>query len=248
MDTVIDGGAPTVAVIIVAGGKGSRMGGPENKLFLPLGDSCILGETLKVWQNIPAVGQVVVVCAEGEEAQVSDLCRKEQLTKVKHIVLGGKERQDSVWQGLLYLQSQTPPPDFVAVHDGARPFYDGRAFSGFLQTVRGSGAAGGILAVAVQDTIKTVSDERITATVPREHLAAAQTPQLFRFATLFQCYEKVLEEGASCTDDASVLEWCGRDVLVYGGQKENMKITTPEDYDYAQYLLAKRRKVAGVCE
>lgn len=248
MSEVTYDAAPSVAVIIVAGGKGSRMGSAENKLFLPLGDSCILGETLNLWQRIPQVGQIVVVCADGEETRVAAICKEQGIRKAVLPITGGKERQDSVWQGLLYLQSRTPPPDFVAVHDGARPFYDGRTFDDFLQTVVESGAGGGILAVAVQDTIKTVSEGYITATRPREHLATAQTPQLFHFPTLFQCYEKVIEEGALCTDDASVLEWCGRDVLIYPGQKENIKITTPEDYDYGLYLSAKRRKGAGVCE
>ena len=248
MSEVTYDAAPSVAVIIVAGGKGSRMGGNENKLFLPLGDSCILGETLRVWQGISQVGQSVVVCADGEREIVSNLCRKQQITKAVLPVIGGKERQDSVWQGLVYLQSRTPPPDFVAIHDGARPFYDGRTFGDFLQTVVREKAAGGVLAVAVQDTVKTVAAGCIMATIPREHLVAAQTPQLFHFSTLFRCYEKALEEGAVCTDDASVLEWCGRDVLVYAGQKENMKITTPEDYDYALYLSARRKKEAGICE
>ena len=101
MTTVTDGGTSSVAVIIVAGGKGSRMGGNENKLFLPLGDSCILGETLRVWQGISQVGQIVVVCADGEREIVSNLCRKQQITKAVLPVIGGKERQDSVWQGLV---------------------------------------------------------------------------------------------------------------------------------------------------
>ena len=91
MTTVTDGGTSSVAVIIVAGGKGSRMGGNENKLFLPLGDSCILGETLRVWQGISQVGQIVVVCADGEREIVSNLCRKQQITKAVLPVIGGKE-------------------------------------------------------------------------------------------------------------------------------------------------------------
>ena len=103
-------------------------------------------------------------------------------------------------------------------------------------------------ALPVQDTIKTVADGRVSGTIPRECLVAVQTPQLFSFSVLYGCYERVIENEILCTDDASVLEWCGREVLVYPGQKENLKITTPEDYDYAQFIWAKRKKEVPLCE
>lgn len=239
---------PSVTALIVAGGKGTRMGYVQNKLFLPLGESCLLGETLAIWQNIPQVDSMVVVCAEGEAEQVADICRKQQIGKVKKIVPGGKERQDSVWQGLNYIESLTPTPDMVVIHDGARPFYHGADFADFMQAVITSDVAGGILGVPLQDTVKTVSRGCVGGTVPRENLVAVQTPQLFRFTTLYQCYEKAMEAGIVCTDDAGVLEVCGKAVLVYPGQKDNLKITTPEDYAYGQYLLARREKGIGLCE
>lgn len=239
---------PAVTALIVAGGSGSRMGYGQNKLFLPLGESCILGETLQVWQHIPQVDSIVVVAAAGEEETVADIGSKMQISKLKKIITGGVERQDSVWQGLTYLESLTPPPALVVIHDGARPFYDGAAFPGFLQAVIDSGAAGGILGVPVQDTIKTVAQKQVTGTVPREYLVAVQTPQLFWFATLYQSYEKIIETGIVCTDDAGILEVQGKPVVVYPGQKRNLKITTPEDYDYGQFLLAREKKGAGLCE
>lgn len=248
MVTGIDGALPAVAVLIVAGGSGSRMGYGQNKLFLPLGESCILGETLAVWEQIPQVDTIVIVAAAGEEAMVADICAKMQISKVRKIITGGAERQDSVWQGLIYLESLTPPPTLVAIHDGARPFYDGTDFPGFLQAMIASGAAGGVLGVPVQDTIKTVAQNQVTGTVPREHLTAVQTPQLFWFATLYQCYERAMAERVLCTDDAGILEAAGKAVYLYPGQKQNLKITTPEDYAYGQFLWAQKKKEAGICE
>lgn len=239
---------PAVTALIVAGGKGSRMGAGQNKLFLPLGKSCILGETLQVWQHIPLVDSIVIVSAAGEEAAVADICANMQISKVKKIITGGKERQDSVWQGLTYLESLTPPPALVAIHDGARPFYDGTDFSGFLQAVINAGIAGGILGVPVQDTIKTVSQNQVISTVPREDLVAVQTPQLFQFATLYHCYERAMAADVRYTDDAGVLEAVGKSVLVYPGQKQNLKITTAEDYAYGQFLWMSKKKEAGICE
>lgn len=239
---------PAVTVLIVAGGSGSRMGYEQNKLFLPLGESCILGETLKVWQHISQVDNIVIVAAAGEEAVIANICAEMQISKLKKIIIGGAERQDSVWQGLIYLESLTPPPSLVAIHDGARPFYDGADFSGFLQEVVDSDAAGGILGVPVQDTIKTAAQNLVTGTVPREHLVAVQTPQLFWFTTLYQCYEKAMTEGILCTDDAGVLEANGKTVRIYQGQKNNLKITTPEDYTYVQFLWKQKKKENDVCE
>ncbi|MCI8336269.1 MAG: 2-C-methyl-D-erythritol 4-phosphate cytidylyltransferase [Peptococcaceae bacterium] len=239
---------PSVTALIVAGGKGTRMGYEQNKLFLPLDESCILGKTLTIWQHISQVDRIVVVCAEGEEEQIADICRKEQISKVEKIVLGGKERQDSVWQGLNYIESLTPTPDVVVIHDGARPFYHGADFADFVQAVLTSDVAGGVLGVPLQDTVKTVSQGCVGCTVPREDLIAVQTPQLFRFTTLYRCYEKAMEAGIVCTDDAGILEVCGKAVLIYPGQKNNLKITTPEDYAYGQYLLAREKKGAGICE
>ena len=124
-----------ITALIVAGGKGARMGAGENKLFLPLGDSVILGQTLALWQRIPQVTSIVVVCAPGEEQRAQAISEEENITKLTQIVTGGKERQHSVYQGLAYLRQSENPPDYVAVHDGATPFYDGAQFGGLLQTL-----------------------------------------------------------------------------------------------------------------
>lgn len=232
---------PSVAMIIVAGGKGTRMGQKQNKVFLPLGDTTVLGETLSVWQKIPLVQNIVVVCGAQEHHLVEEICRQQQIAKVSQIVTGGKERQDSVWQGLLALAEETPLPAYVGIHDGARPFYDGAAFAGFYETVVRSAAVGGVLAVPIQDTVKQVEQGQIVKTLDRSSLVAVQTPQLFAFAPLFACYQKSIGQGKLFTDDAGMLEAAGETVLVYPGQKENMKLTTPEDFTYAQFLWAKKK-------
>lgn len=235
---------PSVAVVIVAGGKGTRMGGAQNKLLLPLGNSTILGQTVALWQKISLVQTMIIVCGAGETRQVAEICRQQQITKLEQIVIGGKERQDSVWQGLQYLANSEKKPTYVVIHDGARPFYIGSEFCPFYQAVRKSQVAGGILAVPVQDTIKTVCGQWVEQTLRRENLVAVQTPQLFDFSVLYDCYQKNLATGVICTDDAGMLEAQGKAVLIFPGQKTNIKITTPEDYAYGQFLWQKRQEGA----
>ncbi len=128
------------------------------------------------------------------------------------------------------------PPDMVAIHDGARPLVSGRVISEALQTCRRNGAA--IAAVAVKDTIKQTGDEfRIKATVPREDLYCAQTPQVFRFAQIMGAHERARAENWEVTDDAALLERLGHPVFLSTGDPYNIKVTVPEDLALVQWRL-----------
>lgn len=165
-----------VAAIIPAAGQSRRMGGGKNKQFMLLGQKPVLAHTLAIFQNCSQIGEIVVVAASHEV----DYCRSEvvekyNFSKVTQVIAGGKERQDSVYQGLLALSSQ---PRLVVVHDGARPFLREEVIARCLEAAGKKGGA--VAAVPVKDTIKVVNQEKVVeSTLDRSTLWSIQTPKLF---------------------------------------------------------------------
>lgn len=215
-----------VSVIIPAAGQSRRMGLGTNKQFLTLKGKPVLAHTLAVFENCLAVQEIIIVAAEGEE----EYCRREiienhSFSKVSQVITGGKERQDSVYQGILAL---SPDTEIVIVHDGARPFLTAELINRSIEHCLETGAA--IVAVPVKDTIKIVNGEQtVENTPPRHTLWAVQTPQTFRYSLLKEAHDRAKMQGFLGTDDASLVERLGGQVKVVLGSYENLKITTPED-------------------
>jgi|TARA_B100000959_G_scaffold268994_1_gene314296 2-C-methyl-D-erythritol 4-phosphate cytidylyltransferase/2-C-methyl-D-erythritol 2,4-cyclodiphosphate synthase len=158
------------------------------------------------------------------------------LSKIVDVVVGGERRQDSVKIGLDVLASNVNEiPEFVAVHDGARPFVDHELIERGMSTARAIGA--GIAAVPVKDTIKVAPHKIITDTLDRSELWAIQTPQIFRYDVLNTAHDVVRDD---VTDDASMVESSGGIVATFSGSDENIKITTPEDLHLASLILEQR--------
>lgn len=228
----------TVA-IIAAAGQGKRMGSQVNKQYLTILDKPVLAYTVQIFQYHPAIDEIIIVAKEDE----INFCYQEvvlpyKLSKVRKIVPGGKERQDSVYQGLLELPAEC---NLVVVHDGARPFVTQDIISKALAAAKSHNAC--IVAVPVKDTIKRVDDsEFVQGTLTRAELWAVQTPQVFQKQLLFNAYKKAREQGLSGTDDASLVENIGAKVKVVLGSYENIKITTPEDIEIGCAILANRGK------
>lgn len=227
--------------VIVAAGQGSRMGTKVNKQYLNLLDKPVLAHTLEVFEKHSLIDGIIVVTRQDEIS----LCLNEvilhyQLKKVINVTAGGKERQDSVYQGLKALSSQC---ELVVVHDGARPLITPEIISKVLATAQQEEAA--IVAVPVKDTIKKAVNGFVSETILREQLWAAQTPQVFTKEVIFQAYLNAYEKGVYGTDDASLVELLGKKVQIVPGIYENIKITTPEDLDIGEAILRRRRKDSG---
>ncbi|MFC5468792.1 2-C-methyl-D-erythritol 4-phosphate cytidylyltransferase [Cohnella suwonensis] len=222
--------------VIVAAGRGTRMGAADNKVFLELGGRSLLARSLEAFERCEAVSSVVLVVSAGERKKAAEIVGEEGFRKVAMIVPGGAERQQSVYEGLGALST-----DGVLVHDAARPLVTPEQIEACIRAAEEHGASA--LAVRVKDTIK-VSDGNgfIVATPERGLLWGVQTPQAFSRGELMAAHRQASEEGAAATDDAMLLERLGKKVAIVEGDYANIKITTPEDLPIAELLLARRRE------
>lgn len=207
-----------------------------NKQFLTLQDIPVLAHTLSIFETNDMVKDVIVVAAADEEESCSDIVRNFKFAKVKRIVTGGKERQESVANGLAQVSEKCT---VVAVHDGARPLLLSSYLTNLITAVEE--VDGAILAVRVKDTIKEVGGNLTVAqTMDRGKLWAVQTPQVFKKDVIIKAYNQAFQEKFMGTDDASLVERCGYNVKVIEGSYENIKITTPEDLEFAELVLRRR--------
>jgi 2-C-methyl-D-erythritol 4-phosphate cytidylyltransferase len=224
-------------VIIPAAGQGKRMNAGKNKQFILLGKLPVIIHTLVVFELDSCCTEIILVTNEAEVDMFKELIAMHQISKVQHIVRGGEERQHSVYNGLLKVESCS---ELVLVHDGARPFITVDKIHELVKEASQSGAA--ILAVPVKDTIKKVTNGKVDETVERSSLWAVQTPQAFRIQLLLDAYENASKMGLMGTDDASLIEQIDKPVKVVAGDYDNIKLTTPEDLIYGESILRKRQK------
>ncbi|MBA4495863.1 2-C-methyl-D-erythritol 4-phosphate cytidylyltransferase [Paenactinomyces guangxiensis] len=211
------------------------MGVKESKQFLLFHHHPILLHTLRVFETHPEVEEIVVVTRENEIGRVKQLIAQDGLMKVKQVVAGGKERQESVYRGLTCLTTE-----WVLVHDAVRPFVSHASISRLLTTARMHGAA--ILAVPVKDTVKQVDQAGIVEMTPdRSRLWAVQTPQAFRTQILLEAHEQASGQEAAATDDSMLVEQLGIDVRVVEGEYTNIKLTTPDDLIVAEAIYQIRQ-------
>ncbi|MBD2872196.1 2-C-methyl-D-erythritol 4-phosphate cytidylyltransferase [Paenibacillus arenilitoris] len=222
-------------VVVVAAGRGTRMGTKESKQYLRLADKPILVHTLELFQSLGEVEEAALVVGSADVERCRQWVREYKLTKVTAVVEGGKERQHSVHRGLAALTTE-----WAMVHDGVRPLVTAEAVRACCAAAEKNGAA--VLAVPVKDTIKQVNEAGIIVSTPdRRSLWAIQTPQAFRRVLLLKALARAESEGFVGTDDAMAVERMGVQVAVAEGDYTNIKITTPEDLPWAEFLLSRRR-------
>lgn len=223
-----------VSAIIVAAGKGSRMAAAKNKVYLNLRGMPVLYYTIKVFQNIPEIREIVVVASKGEiEYCRENIVERYSFNKVKKIVEGGDERQESVYNGLMAIDEKAK---IVAIHDGARPLIDGKIIINAIKDAFIYKAVG--VAVPVKDTIKIADENNIVVNTPdRKSLWAIQTPQIFERELIITAHEKAIQDRFTGTDDTVLVERLGYKVRLVEGDYKNIKITTPEDLIIAEALL-----------
>ncbi|WP_347940985.1 2-C-methyl-D-erythritol 4-phosphate cytidylyltransferase [Peribacillus simplex] len=220
-------------VVIPAAGQGKRMKAGKNKLFIELSGIPIIVYTLRVFEEDPDCRGIILSINPAEKDYFSQLIAAYGLKKVKKLVMGGKERQQSVYNGL-----QHAGEEIVLVHDGARPFINVGQISEL--TTAASLNGGAVIAVPVKDTIKKASNNKVVETVERSSLWAVQTPQAFRVSILKSAYEQAEAEAFLGTDDASLLERINEQVVIIEGNYDNIKITTQEDLYFAEAILHKQ--------
>jgi len=219
-----------VAAIIVAAGDSQRMGGID-KMFAPLGGRPVLARVIDTFQNCRRIDQIILVMNSKKIEQCRRMVAAEAETwnKLRDICLGGKQRQDSVVEGLKRLKEG----EWVVIHDGARPLVTADLIERGLEAAKETGAA--VAAVPVTDTIKFVRDDEIVRqTLPRQNLRAVQTPQVFRIDVIKNTYKYTTGD---VTDDAALVEKAGYKVKLYMGSYDNIKITKPDDLAVAEALL-----------
>lgn len=222
-----------LGVVVVAAGKGSRMQSTISKQFMTLKDKPILVHTIEVFERMREVAEIVIVTGAADIERVNQYKKQYNFHKIKTVVPGGADRQDSVYEGLKAISDKV---EWVLIHDGVRPLISQEAIKRVWAGARRTGAA--VLAVPVKDTIKQVSESgEIIATPQRTSLRAIQTPQAFRRSVIQEAYEQAKEKGWQGTDDASFAEYMGHSVMTIEGDYRNLKITTPEDLAIAEILL-----------
>jgi 2-C-methyl-D-erythritol 4-phosphate cytidylyltransferase len=215
---------PSIAVLVPAGGVGTRLGRRTPKQFLTLGGATILTRTLSHFQRHPDVRSIIVAAPAEHLDRTRRLVARSGRRSVQ-VVAGGATRQESVWQAL---QAAPGDVDVVLVHDAVRPFIDRRLIDAVVAAGATHGAA--ICALPIAETVKRVCDDGVVATtLDRTGLWAVQTPQAFRAAVLREAHDKARLEGVVATDDAMLVERLGQPVRVVRGLAGNVKITTPED-------------------
>ena len=226
--------------IVVAAGKGSRLGGDRPKQFLELGGIPVFIHTLKQFERSRTIKEVITVLPAEETAGFESVAQKFELVKANRAIAGGATRAQSVLQGLKAISSA----QIVAVHDGVRPFVTPDEIDRVIEAAQKSGAA--ILTAPVADTIKEIQKNHVTRTLPRADLQRALTPQCFRFDILKRAYEQLNElesSGVEITDDSFLVERLGLEIVTVEGSARNIKITREEDLLVAEIIL--RSVVSG---
>ena len=232
-----------VTAILPAAGLGTRMGAEMPKQFLQLDGVPVLIFTLRRLASCPAITEFVIATRAEEVDSMTTRIAKEHFGRPVRVVRGGDTRQDSVASALAEV---SPGTDLILVHDAVRPLVTCDQIERVIAEALSCDAA--ILGVPAMDTVKEVKRASlpadvalITATIPRERVVLAQTPQVFRASLLLEAFAKARQDGVSASDEAGLIERMGRDVHVIAGSERNLKITRPGDMQLAEFYLREER-------
>lgn len=241
-----------IVAIVPAAGSGKRFGEDLNKVFYPVANKPLILWALQVLESVKGITEIIPVIKEEYLIRCREIIDEYNISKVKMIVPGGKERQDSVYNALRYLDDKT---SIVLIHDGARPVIEKDMIENVIKELMicaASGVDGVVVGVPVNDTIKEIiyhktEDRRqrnedveifVKKTLDRSVLWSIQTPQVFSFRKLKDAYESAFIDKFYSTDDSSLVERYGGTVKVITGSYKNIKITTPEDINLAEVFLS----------
>jgi len=219
------------SAILVAAGKGTRMG--KDKLFLELAGRPVVAHTWQRFDDAKCIDEIIVVVADGRQKEFEAVAKQSGFRKPFRLIVGGAERQDSVWNGLEALSKKT---EIVAVQDAARPCTTEELIAATIAAARETGAA--VAAQAVTDTIKETADGRtIARTLDRSKLWSVQTPQTFRAEIIRRAIAAARAKNLVFTDDTAACELIGQPVRLVAGTAPNPKVTVPADLPFIETLL-----------
>ena len=221
------------AAIIVAAGKGTRMGQDVDKLWLEVAGRPVVAHTWKCFNEAACIDEIILVVRDGMQSHFAELAPRFQFQKPFRLVVGGAERQDSVWNGLEAVSAKT---EIVAIQDAARPCTSAELIAATIDAARETGAA--VAAQPVADTIKETADGKIISrTVDRSKLWAVQTPQTFRVEVIRRAIAAARAQNLVLTDDTAACELVGQPVQLVRSAAPNPKVTVPADLPFVESLL-----------
>jgi 2-C-methyl-D-erythritol 4-phosphate cytidylyltransferase len=221
------------SAILVAAGKGTRMGAGVDKLFLKVAGRPVVAHTWQRFDDAKCIGEIILVVREGRQRKFKELAAKFRFKKPFRIVAGGAERQDSVWNGL---EAIFTTAEVVAIHDAARPCVTEELIVATIEAARETGAA--VAAQPVTDTVKESADGRlIERTLDRSKLWAVQTPQTFRVEVIRRAISAARQKKMIFTDDTAACELIGQPIRLVHGAQPNPKVTVPGDLPLVETLL-----------
>jgi len=220
--------------ILVAAGRGTRMGPNVDKLFLEVSGRPVVAHTWQKFNDAAGIDEIILVVRDGMQPHFAELARLHGFTKPHRFVPGGAERQDSVWNGLAAL---SPACEIVAIQDAARPCTSEALIAATILAARETGAA--VAAQPVTDTLKETSDgQTISRTVDRSKLWAVQTPQTFQAPVIRRAIQAARDQGLKLTDDTAACELIGQPVRLVPATTPNPKVTVPGDLPFIASLLS----------
>jgi 2-C-methyl-D-erythritol 4-phosphate cytidylyltransferase len=221
-----------VLALIPTAGSGKRMGSELPKQFLEIRGKPILIYTLEKFDRCTVIDDVILIVPSDHVGLAEEAIAKWHVEKVHDVIAGGKERQDSVQNGLDRLSDRV---EIVVVHDGVRPFVSVEKISETVASVRQWGGA--IMALPAKETMKKATCGWVEETLDRNSIWSVQTPQGFRADWILKGYQKARESGYRATDDAALIERLGYRVAIVMGEEKNIKITTPDDIRLAEMYV-----------
>jgi 2-C-methyl-D-erythritol 4-phosphate cytidylyltransferase len=222
--------------IIVAAGRGTRMGPDVDKLFLEVAGRPVIAHTWAQLDSASCIDEIIMVVRAGMEEAFREMAAKFHFVKPHRFIAGGAERQDSVWNGL---QAASPSATVVAIHDGARPCASHELIEQTVRAAKDFGAA--VAAQRLTDTIKESDDGlTISRTMDRAKLWSVQTPQAFRIGIIRKAISTARERGLYLTDDTAACELIDQPVRLVESKQPNPKVTVPGDLPLIEWLLTKR--------
>ena len=222
-----------ISAIIVAAGKGTRMGANVDKLWLEVAGRPVVAHTWRQFNDAAGIDEIILVVRDGMQPHFTELAQKYHFQKTFRLVVGGAERQDSVWNGI---SAVSPKTEIVAIQDAARPCTTEELIAATIAAARETGAA--VAAQPMTDTIKETADGKIISrTVDRSKLWSVQTPQTFRIEVIRRAISTAREKNLNFTDDTAACELIGQPVRLVKANAPNPKVTVPADLPFIESLL-----------
>ena len=223
--------------IIVAAGKSRRMGKNANKVFLSLLNKPMIYYTIKIFQDCQAIDEIIIVTQKNDIKRINEIKNQYNFNKIKNIVVGGKERQNSVYNGLMSINN-AKNQDVIVVHNGSNPLVKENEIAECINAAKKYGAA--VAGFQLKDTIKKIKKDFVVKTIDRTNVFQVQTPQAIKYGLFAEAFKNANKTKLRFTDDVSLVEAMGKKAKIVDCSYENIKITTNDDLRIAEGILMKR--------